>query len=137
MKLYELLANLLIVLLSAMSAMRGLEFIIRGEKALQNASQLYIKLSQYIDIQSMGWGLLVGSLILLASVFTKGNTAFVFMIIGGGTLSLIFLFHGMVAVDSAKVISTYYTSLTLSIYQFIIFGIGVYGLWKTHKKKDT
>lgn len=119
-----------------MGAMRALEFIIRGEQSLQNASELYVTLSQYIDIQSMGWGLLIGSVVLLFSVFTKGKTAFILMIVGGGATACIFMFYGMVSVGGAKVVSTYYTSLTLSIYQLIICGTGVYGLWKTKKNKD-
>lgn len=136
MKLYELLANALIVLLSAFGFMRGSEFITRGEKSLQNASELYVKLSQYIDIQSMGWGLLLGSIILLGAVFNKNKTAFILMIIGGAITASIHMFYGLVAVEGAKVIATYYTTLTISIYEFLICGIGVYGLWKNNKNKD-
>lgn len=136
MKLYELLANALIVLLSAFGFMRGSEFITRGEMSLQNASELYVKLSQYIDIQSMGWGLLLGSIILLGAVFNKNKTAFILMIIGGAITASIHMFYGLVAVEGAKVIATYYTTLTISIYEFLICGIGVYGLWKNNKNKD-
>ena len=136
MRIYELLSNLLIVLLSAMGFMRGIEFVIRGESSMQNASNLYIVLSQYIDIQSLGWLLATASLVLLASVFTQNKTAFVLMTIGGLVCGSVHFFYGLVAVEGAKVISTYYTSLTIGIYQYLLCGVGVISLWKIKKNKD-
>lgn len=136
MRIYELLANLLIILLSAFGIMRGIEFIVRGESSLQDASEIYIKLSQYADIQTIGWLLVISSLVLLASIFTKGKPAFVLLIIGGLVTGSIHLMYGMIAVDTAKIISTYYTTLTIGLYQYILAVIGVMGLWKTTKNKD-
>ena len=65
MRIHELLANLLIILLSAFGFMRGLEFIVRGEQSMHNASEIYIKLSQYADIQAIGWFLLTSSIVLM------------------------------------------------------------------------
>lgn len=136
MRIYELLANLLIVLLSAFGVMRGLEFIVRGESAMQNTSKIYIKLSQYADIQAIGWFLLTASIVLLCSVFIKGNTSYVLLIIGGLCAGSVHLFYGMVATDTAKLIATYYTILTLGLYQYILAGIGVISLWKIKQNKD-
>lgn len=136
MRIYELLASLLIILLCAFGVMRGLEFIIRGESSLQEASDIYIKLSQYADIQTIGWLLVIFSIILLCSIFVNGKPAFVFLIIGGIVTGTIHICYGMIAVDTAKVISTYYTTLTIGLYQYILMIIGVIGLWKTAKKKD-
>lgn len=136
MRIYELLANLLIILLSAFGIMRGIEFIVRGESSMQNASEIYIKLSQYADIQAIGWFLLTASIVLLCSVFIKGRTSYVLLIIGGLCAGSVFLFTGMVATQTARVIATYYTNLTLGLYQYILAGIGVISLWKTTKNKD-
>lgn len=136
MRIYELLANLLIVLLSAFGVMRGLELIVRGESAMQDASKIYIELSQYADIQAIGWFLLTASIVLLCSVFIRGNTSYVLLIIGGLCAGSVHLFYGMVATESAKVIATYYTTLTLGLYQYILAGIGVISLWKIKQNKD-
>src|SRR5699024_12168344 len=97
MRIYELLANLLIVLLSAFGFMRGLEFIVRGESSMHNASEIYIKLSQYADIQAIGWFLLTASIVLLCSVFIKGRTSCILLIIGGLYAGSVHLFYAMVA----------------------------------------
>ena len=136
MRIYELLANLLIILLSAFGVMRGLEFIVRGEQSMHNASEIYIKLSQYADIQAIGWFLLTSSIALMCSVFIKGNTSYVLLIIGGLCAGSVHLFYGMVATESAKIIATYYTTLTLGLYQYILAGIGVISLWKIKQNKD-
>lgn len=136
MRIYELLANLLIVILSAFGFMRGLEMVIRGENSLQNASNVYLKMSQYADIQSIGWFLITGSIVLLASVFIKGSASYILLIIGGLACGSVHLGYGLLATESAKVIATYYQNLTLGIYQYILAVIGVISLWKTKKNRD-
>lgn len=136
MRIYELLANLLIILLSAFGVMRGLEFVIRGDCAMQSASKVYINLSHYADIQSIGWFLLIASVVMLCSVFMKGKGAYILLIIGSLCAGSVFLFYGMVATESAKVIATYYTTITIGLYQYILAGIGVISLWKIIKNKD-
>lgn len=128
------MSNLLILLLSVMGIMRGVEFIVRSEQSMKSASNLYIKLSQYADIQVIGWFLVTFSIVLLASIFTKDKTGYVLLLIGGLATGSVHLFYGLVAVEGAKVIATYYTNLTLGIYQYILAGIGVISLWKTKNK---
>lgn len=136
MRVDSLLAKLLIILLSAFGIMRGSEMVIRGENSMQNAAKLYIKLSEYVDIQSIGWLLLSSSLLLAISVFTEGTITFLLLTIGGLTTGTVHIFYGLVAVEGAKVVATYYTTLTLGIYEYIICAVGVMGLWKTNKNKD-
>src|SRR5699024_12027317 len=97
MRIYELLANLLIILLSAFGVMRSLEFIVRGEQSMHNASEIYIKLSQYADIQAIGWFLLTASIVLLCSVFIIGRTSYILLIIVGICAGSVLLFYGMFA----------------------------------------
>ncbi|WP_305808928.1 hypothetical protein, partial [Staphylococcus epidermidis] len=123
-------------LLIAFGVMRSLEFIVRGKNSMQNASEIYIKLSKYADIQAIGWFLLTSSIVLLCSVFIKGSTSYVLLIIGGICAGSVHLFYGMVATETARVIATYYTTLTLGLYQYILAGIGVISLWKIKQNKD-
>lgn len=136
LKLYELLANLLIVLLGALGLMRGAEMVIRGDRTMTNTSDIYAKLSQYADIQSIGWLLITASIVLLVSVFVKGNASLILLIIGGLVAGSVHLFYGLIAIDSAKMVSTYYTNLTLGIYQYILVTIGAISLWKIKQNKD-
>lgn len=135
MRTYELLAKLLIVLLSAFGIMRGSEWIVRGEASMKNASKLYIELSQYVDLKSLGWLLVIFSIMLLISVFISSVPAFVLMAISGLVVGSIHVFYGIIATEGAKVVATYYTTLTLGIYQYIICAVGVINLWKIKRKQ--
>lgn len=135
MKIFELMANLLIVLVSVLGFVRGMEWIVRSSQSLQQSSDIYITIDQYMDIQSLGWLLVIASIVLFSTVFTKGSPAYISMIIGGIGIGTIFLFYGLVTVGSATLISTYYTMLTVSIYGYLLAGIGALALWKTKRKK--
>lgn len=136
MRTHELLANLLIVLLGAMGLMRGAELIIRSENSLQRSARLYTELSQYVNLQSIGWFLVTASIVLITSVFVKGRTAYILMLIGGICAGSVHIFYGLVATEGAKVVATYYTTLTIGIYQYIIATVGVMGIWKNSKNKE-
>lgn len=136
MRVYELLANLLILLLSVFGIMRSLEWIIRGNASLKNASEIYVKMSQYIDIQSMGWFLLTASIVLLISIFVRGNTAYTLLIIGGIGAGTANMFYGLLSTESAQLLFTYYSTITIGMYLYILATVGVIGLWKTKMKKD-
>ncbi|WP_440868126.1 hypothetical protein [Staphylococcus shinii] len=88
-----------------------------------------------MDIQSLGWLLVIASIVLFSAVFIKGSSAYISMIIGGIGIGTIFLFYGLVTVEAATLISTYYTMLTVSIYGYLLAGIGASALWKTKRKK--
>ncbi|EGQ3068511.1 hypothetical protein KEI82_002452 [Staphylococcus pseudintermedius] len=135
MRIYELLANLLIILLSSLGLMRGIEMVLRDDDVLENASSVYSKLSQYIDIQSLGWFLVISSIVLLSSVFCKGKASYLLWVIGGTACGIVHLTYGLIATESAKFINTYYQNVTLSVYQFILASIGVISLWKIKMNK--
>ncbi|MDK3656277.1 hypothetical protein O0A22_11725 [Staphylococcus pseudintermedius] len=133
MRIHELLANLLIILLGVLGLFRGVEMITRDDEVLQNASNVYFRISQYVDIQSLGWLLVISSLILILSVFFKSKSAYTLWIIGGVACGSIHLYYGFVATETAKFINTYYQNITISLYQFILAVMGVCLLWKTDK----
>lgn len=135
MKIFELMANLLIVLVSLLGFIRGMEWIVRSSHSLQQSSDIYITINQYMDIQSLGWLLVIASIVLFSAVFIKGSSAYISMIIGGIGIGTIFLFYGLVTVEAATLISTYYTMLTVSIYGYLLAGIGASALWKIKRKK--
>lgn len=116
--------------------MRGSEMVIRGENSMQSAAKLYIKLSEYVDIQSIGWLLLMSSVLLVFAAFTENKTSFLLLAIGGLSAGTVHIFYGLVAVEGAKVVATYYTTLTLGIYEYILCAVGVMGLWKLNKSKE-
>lgn len=136
MRVESLLSKLLIVLLGAFGLMRGFEMVIRGENSMQSAAKLYIKLSEYVDIQSIGWLLLMSSVLLVLAAFTENKTSFLLLAIGGLAAGTVHIFYGLVAVEGAKVVATYYTTLTLGIYEYILCAVGVMGLWKLNKSKE-
>lgn len=135
MKVYELMAKLLVLLLSAFGYMRGSEFIVRGDQSMKNASDIYIKLSHYIDVQSVGWLLIISSTFLFIAIFTRTELSSYFLLVGGLTTGTIHIFYGLIAVEEARVIATYYTTLSIGIFQYILAYIGGVSIWKI-KKKD-
>lgn len=135
MKHYELLAQLLIVLLASFGLMRAFEWTSRSSEQLKQASDIYITLDKYMDIQTVGWILLIGSIILLASVFTRGMKAHVMMVVGSLTFGIINLYYGAAASQDALLIETVYRSNLLGVFGLIVASIGVWSLWQTTKKK--
>ena len=105
--MYELLANLLIVLVAVLGLMRAIEWIIRSPQALKKSSEIYVQLSAYIDVQTLGWLLLIASSILLLSVFTREIPSYVLLVLGGLGLGTIFCFYGLASAESALFIATY------------------------------
>jgi len=134
-RIYELMANLLIVLVSVLGFMRGLEWVIRSEEVLKNSSDIYVKLSQIMDIDTLGWLLIIASIILFLSVFVKKEAGYILLIIGGFAVGTCFLMYGMISVETANLLSTYYTMISVGLYGYVLASIGGIALWKTTKKK--
>lgn len=135
MKHHELLAQLLIILLASFGIMRAFEWISRSTAELKHASDIFVGLNQYVDIQTTGWLLLLGSLILLTSVFIRGRAAYILMILGSLIFGFIHLFYAGVASQSALLLETVYRANTLGVFGLLVAGIGVWALWQTMKKK--
>lgn len=129
------MAHLLVVLISVLGFMRGLEWVVRSSEVLRNSSDIYVKLSQFMDIDTLGWLLIIASIVLFLSVFVKKEAGYILLIIGGFSVGTCFLMYGMVSVENATLISTYYTMISIGLYAYVLASIGGIALWKMRKTK--
>ena len=134
-KIHEIMSNLLILLISILGAIRGFEWISRDNETLVKASKIYLTISQVIDIQTLGWLMLISAAVMVSTIFISGRTRYVSMVIGGFATGSIFIFYGMASTEFANLVATYYTFVTLGLYGYILCGLGVIALWRTRKKK--
>lgn len=132
---YELLSNLLIVLLVANGVLRAWDFITMNTGQLENVSPLYVTLAQYIDIHALGWLFLLFSLTLFLSIFFKGQTGYIFLVLGALGAGIIHLIFGVIASDGAVLFVTYYFMLLCGVIQFILVFVGGIQLWKIKQLK--
>lgn len=135
LKVYELMANLLIVLIAAMAIMRGFELIVRSPSSLEAASNIYIAIGSVMDLQTFGSLLVLSASILLTSVFFRGAVSYVMMVMGALGVGFLHVLYGMASSESAKLVATYYTTTTIGIFAFIVATIGGVALWQIFKKK--
>lgn len=129
------MSNLLILLISILGAIRGFEWIARDGETLVKASKIYVTIGQIIDVQSLGWLMLVSAAVLASTVFISGRVRYVSLVIGGFALGSIFLFYGMASTEFANLIATYYTFVSIGLYGYVLAGLGAIALWKTRRKK--
>ncbi len=134
-KINEIMSNLLILLISILGAIRGLEWIARDGETLVKASKIYLTISQIVDIQSLGWLMLISAAVLASTIFISGRVKYVSLVIGGFATGSIFLFYGMASTEFANLVATYYTFVSIGLYGYILGILGVIALWKTRKKK--
>lgn len=131
----EIMAQAFIVLLIALTGIRGYEWIIKGINELKEVSPLYIQMQSVIDIQTLGWFLIISAICLTVSIFAEKNEyIYINFIIGGLIGSTTHLFFGMASVGSAGLFTTYYSALIMAFALLILALIGVLGLWK--KKQE-
>lgn len=102
---------------------------------LVKASKIYVTISQVIDLQTLGWLMLISAAVMASTIFISGRVRYVSMVIGGFGLGSIFLFYGMASTEFANLLATYYTFVSLGLYGYILCGLGVIALWRTRKKK--
>ena len=129
------MSNLLILLISILGAIRGFEWITRDNETLVKASKIYVTISQVIDVQTLGWLMLISAAVMISTIFISGRVRYVSMVIGGFGLGSIFIFYGMASTEFANLLATYYTFVSLGLYGYILCGLGVIALWRTRRKK--
>lgn len=134
-KVYELMANLLVVLIASMAMMRGLELAMRAPASLKDASSIYIEIAKVMDLQTFGLMLVLFSVILLTSVFFRGTVSYIMMVMGSLGVGFLHVIYGMASSESAKLVATYYTTTTIGIFAFIVATIGGIALWQIFKRK--
>ena len=134
-KIHEIMSNLLILFISILGAIRGFEWISRDNETLVKASKIYLTISQVIDLQTLGWLMLISVAVMASTIFISGRARYVSMVIGGFATGSIFIFYGMASTEFANLVATYYTFVTLGLYGYILCGLGVIALWRTRKKK--
>lgn len=128
---------LLNVLTSGMGVIRAYAWITTEKSNLENASPIYVKMNEYMDIQAMGWLLMIASIVLFFSEFMKETAQKYMYIISTFIGSVINMLFGMIGVDNANIFTTYYTSMLVGIVMFIMFMLGVLDLWKTKRSQIT
>ena len=134
-KIHEIMSNLLILLISILGAIRAFEWMTRDGETLVKASKIYLTISQVIDLQTLGWLMLISAAVMISTIFISGRVRYVSMVIGGFATGSIFIFYGMASTEFANLMATYYTFVTLGLYGYILCGLGVIALWRTRKKK--
>ena len=132
---YELFSNLLIVLLVGNGVLRSWDFITMSTVELERVSPLYMTMAQYIDIHALGWLFLLFSITLLLSIFSKGQTGYIFLVLGALGAGIVHLIFGVIATESAILYTTYYFMLLCGVVQFLIFIVGGLQLWKIKQLK--
>ena len=129
------MSNLLILFISILGAIRGFEWITRDGETLVKPSKIYVTISQIIDVQSLGWLMLVSAAVLASTIFISGRIRYVSLVIGGFATGSIFLFYGMASTEFANLIATYYTFVSIGLYGYVLAGLGAIALWRTRQKK--
>ncbi|WP_433912374.1 hypothetical protein [Staphylococcus sp. LKG3-3] len=128
---------LLNVLTSGMGVIRAYAWIATEKNSLENTSPIYVKMNEYMDIQAMGWLLMIASIVLFLSEFMKETAQKYMYIISTFIGSIVNVLFGMIGVDNANIFTTYYTSMLVGIVMFIMFMLGVLDLWKTKRSQIT
>lgn len=123
-------SRLLIILLAGMGLVRSGAFIFIDKEHLRNVSDLYIKMEELLDIQTIGWFLFLFSFVLFLSAFFRGFISQLLLVIGAIVCGTIHILFGMVGVDTANLPSTYYSNLFIGVVQYLVFILGVVELWK-------
>lgn len=121
---------LLNIMISGMGVIKGYAWIAADKDYLQDASPIYVKMAKYVDIQAMGWLLLIVSIVLFLSEFMKEKAQQYMFAISTFIGSIINITYAMIGVGSANIFTTYYTSMLVGIVMFIMFMMGVLELWK-------
>ena len=129
------MSNLLILLIAILGAIRGFEWITRDSETLVKASKIYLTIAEIMDVQTLGWLMLISAVVIASTIFISGRARYVSMVIGGFATGTIFIFYGMASTEFANLIATYYTFISIGLYGYILCGLGVITLWRTRKKK--
>ncbi|WP_185160567.1 hypothetical protein [Mammaliicoccus sciuri] len=132
---YELFSNLLIVLLVGNGVLRSWDFIRMSTVELERVSPLYVNLAQYIDIHALGWLFLLFSITLLLSMFFRGQTGYIFLVLGALGAGIVHLIFGVVSTEGAVLFVTFYFNLLCGVIQFILVFVGGLQLWKIKQLK--
>lgn len=128
---------LLNIMISGMGVIRSYAWITADEDYLENASPIYIKMSEYMDIQAMGWLLMIASIVLFLSEFMKETAQKYMYVVSTFVGSIIHVVYAMIGVENANIFTTYYTSMLVGIVMFIMFMLGVLDIWKTKHSQTT
>lgn len=128
---------LLNIMISGMGMIKSYAWIAADEDYLEDASLIYVKMAHYIDVQAMGWLLMIASIVLFLSEFMKEKAQQYMFVISTFIGSVINITYAMIGVGSANIFTTYYTSMLVGIIMFIMFMLGVLDLWKTKRSQIT
>lgn len=127
----EILVKLFVLLLSGLGFLRSFTWITADTNNLKSVSDLYIKMSDYMDIHTIGWFLLIFSIIVFISAFFDAPNGYVMLTIGALGSGVIHITFAMISVETANVASTYYINMLIGFIQILVSLTGVFAAWKT------
>lgn len=128
--LYELLANIFIILVATLGGIRGLEWMVSDIEKLDRVAPLYGFMSKIADIQSFGWILMMSSTLIFIAAFLKNKSAYLFLLFGGIGGALVHYIYALASIEGANLFTTYYTALVIASAQLILALVGGIMLWK-------
>ena len=73
----EIFVKLFVILLAGLGLVRSLNWISARTETLKHVSDLYVKMSKYMDIDTVGWLLFLFSIVLFLSAFFDNITGYI------------------------------------------------------------
>ncbi|EGS40309.1 hypothetical protein KS414_11265 [Staphylococcus capitis] len=126
----EIFVKLFVILLAGLGLVRSLNWISARTETLKHVSDLYVKMSKYMDIDTVGWLLFLFSIVLFLSAFFDNTTGYILLIVGSVPCGIIHIAFGMISVESANVSSTYYINMLIGFIQILVAINGAFSIWK-------
>ncbi|QPI17038.1 hypothetical protein [Staphylococcus phage vB_StaM_SA1] len=112
------------IFLAIYSLIYGFQFAFRTREAYRT-SDIYVAISQFMDLRSYGIFLIVGGLCFAVSLFLENNIAKPTMTIGSFINFTLFLIYTIISLDTAGMQSTIMIHLTFSILNLFFFILSI------------
>ena len=119
-----------VLFFAGLGFIRGADWIRTENEHLKSVSDIYIKMSEVMDINTLGWLLVLFSVLLFLSLFFDESVESWFCVVGGFVCGTIYLLYGMISVDNSDLAATYYIGFLTAVMDYVIFITGVVNLWK-------
>lgn len=84
-----------------------------------------------MDIRTIGWFLLIFSIIVFLSAFFDAPNGYFMLTVGTLGSGVIHITFAMISVETANVPSTYYINMFIGFIQILVSITGVFAVWKT------
>ena len=124
------LASFSIFVIAAFNAMTGWFFVTVDNDV---SSPTYAKMNEVLSLDVYGVGLLASAVLLVCAIFQQYKAKHIFYIVGGLVGAILLGLYAMASTLGAPfiILPLRYALITFS--NAVIFGMGVWGLWKIKK----